>query len=106
MNKLFKKILMLATVMVVSLTAGIFASCSYGPDQEQKKKEEAEKKKAELAAVKERRYAEIEEARKVYHKLVNDYVKDYGEYSIHNTKDDDDDLIPFLFGGKPWRLWL
>ena len=43
MNKLFKKILMLATVMVVSLTAGIFASCSYGPDQEQKKKEEGYK---------------------------------------------------------------
>ena len=39
-NKLFKKILMMATVMVVSLVAGVFASCSYGLDQEQKKKEE------------------------------------------------------------------
>ncbi|MBR2341019.1 MAG: hypothetical protein IKA72_01240 [Clostridia bacterium] len=40
MNKLLKKILFLATVMVVSLTAGIFASCSYGLDQEEKKKQE------------------------------------------------------------------
>ena len=31
---------MLATVMVVSFTAGVFASCSYGLDQEQKKKDE------------------------------------------------------------------
>ncbi len=40
MNKLLKKILVVATVMVVSLTAGIFSACSYGLDQEQKKKQE------------------------------------------------------------------
>ena len=40
MNKLLKKILILATGMVVSLTAGVFASCSYGLDQEEKKKQE------------------------------------------------------------------
>ena len=40
MNKLLKKILVVATVLVVSLTAGIFSACSYGLDQEQKKKQE------------------------------------------------------------------
>ena len=75
--------------------------------EEQKKKEEEERKKAELVAAKEKRYAEIEEARKTYYKLINDYVKDYGEYSLHSTSDDDEDtIIPFLFGGKPWRLFL
>ena len=75
--------------------------------EEQKKKEEAERKKAELTAVKEKRYAEIEEARKNYYKLINDYVKDYGEYSVHSTDDNDADIaFPFLFGSKPWRFFL
>lgn len=74
--------------------------------EEQKKKEEAERKKAELAAAKEKRYAEIEEARKIYYKLINDYVKDYGEYSAYSTDNDEDAILPFLFGSKPWRLFL
>ena len=74
---------------------------------EKKKKEAEEKKKAELAAVKEKRYAEIEEARKTYYKLINDYVKDYGTYSVHSTdNNNEDDVFPFLFGSKPWRLFL
>ncbi len=74
--------------------------------EEQKKKEEAERKKAELAAVKEKRYAEIEEARKVYCKLINDYVRDYGEYSVKNTSDNDEDVsITSLLKSWPWRLF-
>ena len=38
MKKVFKRVLLAATVMVVSLTAGIFASCSYGADPEETKK--------------------------------------------------------------------
>ena len=40
MNKLLKKILVATTVIVVAFTAGIFSACSYGLDQEQKKKKE------------------------------------------------------------------
>lgn len=49
--------------------------------EEQKKKVEEEKKKAALAAEKEKRYAEVEEARKKYKDLFNAYVKDYGYYT-------------------------
>lgn len=71
--------------------------------EEQKKKEEAEKKKAELAAVKEKRYAEIAEARTTYYKLINDYVRDYGEYLSCNVNDDEEEdaFIKLLFS-KPF----
>ena len=40
MKKIFKKILLAGTVMVATLSAGIFTSCTYGADQEDLKREE------------------------------------------------------------------
>lgn len=69
----------------------------------QKKKEAEEARKAQLVAEKEARTKEIEEARKHYHALVDQFVEDYGSYSfITNIKDDD---WSFLFGSKPWRMF-
>ena len=53
--------------------------------EEQKKKEEAEKKKAELAAVKEKRYQEVQDAEKRLIELKSAYIKDYGSYSNMRT---------------------
>ena len=74
--------------------------------EEKKKKEEAEKKKVELAAVKEKRKAEIEEAEKNYHKLVRQYIDDYGKYEANYSYKDGDDFLSFLFGSKPFRFFL
>ena len=40
MNKFFKKILVLATVAVIALATGVLASCTYGLNQEEKKRKE------------------------------------------------------------------
>ena len=40
MNKFFKRILVLATVAVIALAMGIFASCTYGLNQEEKRRKE------------------------------------------------------------------
>ena len=55
--------------------------------EEQKKKEEDERKKAELAAVKEKRYQEIQDAEQKLIELKNAYIKDYGYYSNTKTYD-------------------
>ena len=66
--------------------------------EEKKKKEEAEKKKAELAAVKEKRYKEIQEVEQKLVELKNAYIKDYGSYSNTKTYDGDTaiDLLRWL----------
>ena len=50
---------------------------------------EEEKKKAELAAVKEKRYQEIQDAEKKLIELKQAYIKDYGSYSNMRTYDGD-----------------
>ena len=55
--------------------------------EEKKKKEAEEKKKVELAAVKEKRYQEVQDAEKKLIELKSAYIKDYGYYSSTRTYD-------------------
>lgn len=74
---------------------------------EQKEKEETERKRAELAAEKNKRKEEIREAENHYRALVKQFIKDYGSYdATYSYDDEDDNLINFLFGSKPWRFFL
>ena len=67
-------------------------------EEEKKKKEAEEKKKAELAAVKEKRYKEIQDAEQKLIKLKNAYIRDYGCYSNTKTYDGETaiDLLRWL----------
>ena len=56
--------------------------------EEQKKKAEEEKKRAELAAVKEKRYKEIQDTERKLIELKTAYIKDYGSYSVIRTSND------------------
>ena len=69
---------------------------------EQKEKEEAERKQAVLAAEKEARRSEVEDAINNAIKLLKKYTEDYGSFSITDNVND----LSFLFGSKPWRLFL
>ena len=67
--------------------------------KKQKQKEEDERK-AKLAAIQDGRKKEVDEAFVHYQKLLNEYVKDFGSYSLnYNTKDDDclERLLPWWF---------
>ncbi len=70
--------------------------------EEQKKKEEAERKKAELAAVKEKRKKEVDDAIDNAMELLKKYIEDYGSFSMTDHVND----LSLLFGSKPWRLFL
>lgn len=67
-----------------------------------KEAEEAERKKTILAAEKEARKTEVEDAINNAIKLLKKYTKDYGSFSITDNIDD----LSFLFGSKPWRFFL
>ena len=56
--------------------------------EEQKKKEEAERKKAELALQKEKRKKETDDAIKKAVNLVQEYIEDYGSFSINDDTND------------------
>lgn len=56
--------------------------------EEQKKKEEAERKKAELALQKEKRKKEANDAIKNAVNLVQEYIEDYGSFSITDDIND------------------
>ena len=71
--------------------------------EEKKRVEEEKIKQEQLAAEKEFRKNEIEEAEKHYRKLLTDFIKDYGSYSTTRDYTDDDNL---LFHVKPWRLFI
>ena len=70
--------------------------------EEQKKKEEEERKKAALAAVKEARKSEVDDAINNAIELLKKYTEDYGSYSITDNIND----LSFLFGSKPFRWFL
>lgn len=72
-----------------------------------KEAEEAERKKEELAAEKNKRKEEIKDAENHCRNLIKQYIKDYGSYdATYSYDDEDDNLINFLFGSKPWRFFL
>lgn len=71
--------------------------------EEKKRIEEEKLKKEQLAAEKEIRMKEIEEAEKHYRELLTAFVKDYGSYSATRDYTDDDNL---LFSVKPWRWFI
>lgn len=56
--------------------------------EDKKKREEEERKQAELALVKKTRMKEIEVAADHYHKLVKEFIKDYGSIEISSNYDD------------------
>lgn len=63
--------------------------------------EEEERRKAQLALEKDARKKEVDEAYNKYRKLVNEYVKDYGNYLITS---DSDDIITGLLSRPWWRF--
>jgi uncharacterized membrane-anchored protein YhcB (DUF1043 family) len=69
---------------------------------QKQKKEEAERKQSELAAQKEIRQKEVEEAFEEYQNLMKAFIKDYGSISIHTSSDA---WAPF-FADKPWHWWF
>lgn len=68
----------------------------------ERKKAEEEKKKAALAAEKDNRKKEVNDAIDNAMKLLKKYTEDYGSFSITDHVND----LSFLFGSKPWRLFL
>ena len=61
-----------------------------------RKKQEAEnRRKEKLAAAKEARKKEIEEKEKELSKLIHEYVKDYGSYSM--SREYHEDNAPYLW---------
>lgn len=68
------------------------------------------KRQEELANNKEARKNEIEAVAKHYQALVREFIKDYGSYDVircyEGEEEDDDDVVPFLFGSKPWRMFF
>ena len=70
--------------------------------EEQKKKAEEEKKRVELAAEKDKRKKEVDDAIDNAIELLKKYTEDYGSFSITNHVND----LSFLFGSKPWRLFF
>ena len=63
--------------------------------------EEEERKQAQLALDKESRKKEVDGACKTYRKLLKEYIKDYGAYSL-TTDTSDADLFPNVF----WRSFF
>jgi hypothetical protein len=64
--------------------------------------EEAERKRVELAAEKDKRKKEVDDAVKNAIELIKAYNADYGTYSITDYIND----LSFLFGSKPWRFFF
>jgi hypothetical protein len=70
--------------------------------EEQKKKTAEEKRMAKLAVEKEKRKKEVDDAIDNAIELIKKYIKDYGSFSVTDHVND----LSFLFGSKPWRLFL
>ncbi len=64
--------------------------------------EEAERKRVALAAEKDKRHKEVNDAINRAIELLKAYNEDYGSYSITDHFND----LSFLLGGKPWRLFF
>ena len=72
-----------------------------------KEAEEAKLRKEKLAAEKNKRKEEIKEAENHYRALVKQFIKDYGSYdATYSCNEEDDDILNFVFGSKPWRFFL
>lgn len=72
-----------------------------------KEAEEAKLRKEKLAAEKNKRKEEIKEAENYYRALVKQFIKDYGSYdATYSCNEEDDDILNFVFGSKPWRFFL
>lgn len=64
--------------------------------------EEVERKKVELAAKKDKRKKEVDDAVSKAIELIKAYNEDYGKYSITDHFNE----LSFLFGSKPWRFFI
>ena len=64
--------------------------------------EEADRKKAQLALEKQNRKKEIDDAFENCSKLLENYIKDYGSYSLPTITND---FYQSIFG-KSWPWWL
>ena len=72
-----------------------------------KEAEEAKLRKEKLAAEKNKRKEEIKEAENHYRALVKQFIKDYGSYdATYSYNEEDDNILNFIFGSKPWRFFL
>lgn len=69
---------------------------------EQKEKEEADRKRVELAAQKETRKKEVDDAIDRVIDLLEAYTKDYGSFPIT----DHVNALSLLFSNRPWRLFF
>lgn len=67
-----------------------------GNQLKEKKQEAEDRKKAQLAAKKDARYKEIEEASEHLSQLIEDYTKDYGSFSFKRDYKDKYEL-PYLY---------
>ena len=73
---------------------------------EKQEAEATERKKAKLALEKNNRKEEIKKAKRYYLDLVKQYLDDYGSYEDSCQYEDGDDFLSFLFGSKPFTLFL
>lgn len=71
-----------------------------------KEAEEAKRKMAQLESAKAKRREEIEKAKKHYLDLIQQYIKDYGRYEFDCSYSEDDNLLSFLFSGKPFNFFI
>jgi len=75
--------------------------------EDKKKIEEEKAREKELAEIKEIRKQEVKAAEEHYRQLLTAYIHDYGSYDDTRCFDGDDaDIFPFMFGSKPWRMFL
>ena len=68
-----------------------------GEKIKQKKQDDENRKKAELELNKQKRKKEVDEAGELYHKLLRDYIKDYGAYEVKRTAEEFPAAINKLF---------
>lgn len=71
-----------------------------------KEAEEAKRKMAQLESEKAKRREEIEKAKKHYLDLIQQYIKDYGKFEFDYSYSEDDNLLSFLFSGKPFKFFI